>query len=218
MDFLLYMIFSSLESAAIIMLALKSYRFYISEYAWQITCSSIIISFVSYLFRMEFSLGAFDIFIQLILYLILLTFLFRVHPLFSGLMALTGFSGNVVVQFIVYIILKGTGVILASDIKGETDLTTMVIQGSSLLITYGLVWLLHKTHFGFSFVPHRRKVKFTRENKALLVLITLSMLLFGASFFLYYNTHSKYLAVSSLVIIVLLISLLFAAIKKESGQ
>lgn len=77
LDFVLYMVFSVLESSALFYLAFKIFK--LDIYPKEIVFAGLIMAFISYTLRNNYGLSKIDVFLQYTLTFLFIWLLFRIH-------------------------------------------------------------------------------------------------------------------------------------------
>ncbi len=215
MNFLAFLFFSTLEYLGFIFFILALFRFSIREHIVKFVIFSVILSFVSNSMQLE-SLQAISSLLQAFLMICFVAFLLRVHIFNSLIMVITGYVINFIVQWIlIAVVIHFTG----SDevITGTPKAYITQTASAFIMFSFGVITLFLKG--GFSFIDHdtrsRRSKIFTKENRPLIILVSISIIMtFLANLLMYSVKDTPYLLVAS-ILFVALIGLIYMCVKKD---
>lgn len=201
------------EAIAVFALMLSMFRFSLKGYLIHTIIAGIVIAQTSYLLRFEFQYDSVTPIFILLWVIIFLWRIFRIHPFYSLLIAVSGYLSYMFIQTILILFLQIW--FTQEEILGPFINVKLLQIGSSTL-TLGLAYWLLKRRIGFSFVPDRMddKVEMKGLNLVLLIIsITGCFLVSGAAYILL-NVSYLLNALGAICMITILV-ILNLAFKKE---
>ncbi|WP_340010791.1 hypothetical protein MHI32_21505 [Paenibacillus sp. FSL H7-0690] len=169
LDFILFMIFSILETYAMFFLAFKIFK--IDLYHKEMVFASFIMGFCSYTIRINYGIFPLDIFSQFALMFCFMWMLFRIHPFYASILTGMAYQAYSVIQAsIVYLLNSVMSMPLNTSDPITNNIMTMQILSALAAILIGM-YVGYK-RIGFDFVPDKPdvKVKPTTSEKILFAL------------------------------------------------
>jgi hypothetical protein len=146
-----YFIFSTLAFIAGISFTLLLFRFPLRAYLLPITFSSFLLTQFSYLLRETLALKPFAPIFQWIVLFLLLWFLFRLHPFYSSIMAITGYIAMALLELLSIAILQA----FIPDILNQLESNIWISDTAQLLVVLFVLvigYIMNRYRLGFSFV------------------------------------------------------------------
>lgn len=194
MDYILFLIASSIEyfGTFIFMLALFRFRL-LPRMLVNVLLVSFLMSQVSYFTRL-YDLGDFTTYVQFVLFVVVLWVTFRVPLFHSFVMNFAGLAINVITV--------GGTILLAGALTGmpTEDMLANIWVASSLqvlsaVIAIGISRTIYVFHLGFDFVPTSRRttVHIRGTNAVLLVIISFAIIVSALTTYLFRNNFESYL-------------------------
>ncbi len=216
MDFLLYVLFSSLEYLAIFALMFALFRFEYKFYHNSVLFICAVLSFVTYSLRYGFEQAYLGPIANLLLIFAFLYYIFQIQIFYSGIMAVTGYLAYIIIQIIIFIVLDTTGILNVRGIEPNT-LEGYILQLSSTAVAMATTYFIKRKNYGFAYVPHGQRafVLYKGLNKLFLYLIILGAIL--VSIMLYFNTDENrvVLVIMTALLIVIFTVIIYLSIRKE---
>jgi hypothetical protein len=146
-----YFIFSTLAFLAGISFSLMLFRFPLRAYIILIAFSSFLMTQLSYLLRETLAIKPYAPIIQWIVLFLLLWLLFRIHPFYSSIIAISGYIAMVLLELLSVVILQA----FISDILNRIESNIWIsdaVQLLSVLIVLAMGYIIHRYRLGFTFV------------------------------------------------------------------
>lgn len=168
-DFILFIIFSGLETYAMFFLAFKIFK--IDIYHKEMVFASFIMGFFSYSIRINYELFQLDILTQYALMLCFTWLLFRIHPFYASILTGMVYQTYFVIQpSLMYLLDSVINIPLNTSNPITINMITMQILSALTAILIGM-YVGHK-RIGFDFVPDKPdvKIKPTTSEKILFAL------------------------------------------------
>ncbi|WHY17964.1 hypothetical protein QNH28_21030 [Paenibacillus sp. G2S3] len=189
-DFILFIIFSGLETYAIFFLAFKIFK--IDLYHKEMVFASFIMGFFSYSLRTNYDLFQLDILSQYALMFCFMWLLFRIHPFYASILTGMAYQSYSVIQTSLYYILKFIAK-LPLTLLDYISINVFILQFLSALTVICIGVYVGNRRIGFDFVPDKPdvKIKTTTSEKILFILnlpaltIVTSLSYFVESFFFF---------------------------------
>lgn len=214
MDFILFMLFSVIETSAMFYLMFRLFKFDI--YPASILFAGLIMAFFSYTMRTQYDLASWDIVLQILLMFTFVHFLFKVHIFYAGIMTSTVYLGYVVIQTAFYFFLVSFGIL--SIEPNVTSIDTYLLQLLSALTAVVLGLWISKKRKGFDFVPHSQyqKVKFKGINRLFVLLNIPAAIAMTVAYYWYMtNRNLLFFGIGTFLCLLLLILVLYLANKRN---
>jgi hypothetical protein len=161
------------------------------------------------------SLQAVSALIQAIMVIFFVAIFLRVHFLNAAIVVVTGYIINFIVQWLVLIVtihFSGSEVIVPGSSKG------FIVQLASSCVMLLITLIIYLQRGGFGFIDHESRAKrskvFTKQNRPLIIFISLSIVLTFLTNLLYNFYRPPYLIIA-IVLFIVLIGLLYICMKKD---
>lgn len=175
MEFLLFMLFSSVESLALIILVLAIYRFRLNECRRVAIFTSIVMALQSYLLRETLPLTDLVPFINAILISLLLTTVLLVPIHWSMFVALCGYVSFVVLQALLIEISFGWLEIEQLRVYPYKGYLLQLVTASLAIL---LARALYSRGYGFAFDFEAKRLKWEKGIVITMILATLGSFVF----------------------------------------
>ncbi|MFC3745743.1 hypothetical protein [Paenibacillus sp. GCM10012306] len=215
LDFVLFMIFSVVESSTLFYFAFKVFK--IDLYVKEIIFAGIIMAFFSYTIRIVYGLAEIDILVQYILVFCFLWQLFRIHIFYAAIMTGLAYQSYMFIQSLIFLILNRT---LVTTIHIPTNsIRTYSLQCLSALVVFSIAFYVGKKRKGFDFIPDKPdgKINTNRSEKILFVLSFPSITVVVLMLYLF-NNLSPYFNLMPLFYAIILYGYLYLSRKKNFGD
>lgn len=207
---LMFAVTSLLEYFAIFWLTLSLFRFRALDYPLQIAFSCFALLIVSYLTRAGL-LAEFSPFIQVLVLIVLLWFVFRIQFFYASVMSVLGFVLYGTLQFFI-IFAARLSHRWATELPTLPNSSMFIVAVLTGFICLGLGALLYRRGWGYAFIPQRtdgfinyRK----RENFQLLLIVLVTLGVIVGSYYLSHQRFHYGIAMAVIMIILSFVSLLF---------
>jgi hypothetical protein len=213
MEFLLFVVFSSMEYLAIFAIMFALFRFEYKFYHNSVIFICGVLSFVSYSLRYGFEQEFLGPIVHILLIFAFLYYIFQVQVFYAGVMSVTGFLAYVIIQTITLVILNFSGVIKFGEVQPNTW-EGYLIQIISCLLAFSIIFLIKRKNFGFAYVPHGQRafVAYKGLNKIFLYFIILGTI---ATSILFELDNEPLLLIMTGVLIAIFIIIIYLSIRKE---
>ncbi|WP_127589198.1 hypothetical protein [Paenibacillus koleovorans] len=214
MEFLLFVIFSSMEYLAVFAIMFVLFRFEYKFYHNSVIFICAILSFVSYSIRYGFHQDFLAPIAQVLLIFAFLYYIFEIQIFYSGIMTVTGSLFFGIIQTVLYILLDRFGIITEDGLV-EHSVQGYTLQFISSLIVFILAILIKKRNYGFAYVPHGQRafVRYQGLNRMFLYLMILGIIFILALF--YFNIEEPYVILITIILTVIFIALMYLSVRKE---
>lgn len=156
MDAKLFLLFSSMEWLALLVLTFAMFKFPIPGHRGQLLFTSFLLSLVSYLVFVIFKLYLYGPLIQLPIVFLFFRLYFRVHVFYAGLMVVNGYLSYVLIQDVIAYLFDLSG----ADLKPDTQLA-FIIQAITAVMVFAVAGWVRKENAGFTFIPEANRMKLT---------------------------------------------------------
>ncbi|AIQ13612.1 hypothetical protein [Paenibacillus durus] len=214
-NFIFYVFFSVLDTASLFYLALKLFK--IDLYLKEIIFASLIMTFLSYVIRVEHGYAYLDVFMQFVFFVCFLWMLFRIHIFYATIMAGTALQAFMLIQSLIYIVINITGIYQLDFPIVSTGIFLMQLITDSVVIFIG--YYIGKKRKGFDYIPDKPDARLI-INKRDIILFSLSVpsvaCLFLMMYFLKYLYQFAFLV--PLFYGTVLIGYLYFSNKKDRGD
>lgn len=190
LDFVLYMVFSILETYAMFYLAFKVFK--IDLYPKEMLFAAFIMSFFSFVIRVNYSRVEVDIIIQYILMFCFFWLLFRIHMFYSAILTGMTYQAYTFIQLVYALIFNKIGLLSNQTFYG-VDITTYFLQFFTAATAILIGFYIGYKRKGFDYVPDKPNgiIKISSREKLLFILnlptvaIVISIMhLFSSGYFL----------------------------------
>ncbi|WP_410514714.1 hypothetical protein PaeBR_10210 [Paenibacillus sp. BR2-3] len=215
LDFLLFMVFSVLESSALFFLAFKIFK--IDLYSKEIIFAGLIMGFFSYIIRHNYGLAVIDVLSQYILVFCFFWLLFRIHIFYAAIMTGMAYQAYMLIQSTLYLIMNITR-IYGLHISG-ISVGTYLLQFFSALTAYLLGYYIGYKRKGFDFIPDKPdgKIAIGKHEKILLALTVPSAFVVVLMLYFFENLYQHFFLIP-LFYALLLFGYLYLSNKKDRGD
>ncbi len=215
MQFVLNIIFSTIEFSAIFVLMLAMFRYSLREYLARVIFACVILSLISYLFYNVLHIQSIAPVIQCILLILLLWLMFHIHLFYAGIMGALGYISFIFYQTVLLVIVDWLGISTLHETMNN-QAYSYFMQAFSAAIIFILCFFLYRYRIGFSFVPddERAIVKLRGLNVRLLISAFFAVVLL-TMLYLFALDGLNTLLFLLILMLVIVIFMLFLAIKKE---
>ncbi|WP_339218894.1 hypothetical protein [Paenibacillus sp. FSL H8-0332] len=212
LDFVLYMVFSILETSAMFYLAFKVFK--IDIYLIEIVFAGSLMAFVSFVLRHDYEMVLTDVFFQYLLTFCFLWLLFKIHVFYAAIMTGLAYLAYMLVQSTSYFILKLSGVyfIVIPFIPDNVYLLQLISAGLTIIIAYSV----GKRRKGFDFVPDKQNYKVNIDFREIkLFILSAPALLIVIVMLILAQRYSQYFFLIPMIYAVLLYAYLYLSYKKD---
>ncbi|AKG35516.1 hypothetical protein VK70_13810 [Paenibacillus durus ATCC 35681] len=214
-NFIFYVFFSVLDTASLFYIALKLFK--IDLYLKEIIFASLIMTFFSYVIRVEHSYAFLDVFLQYVLFVCFLWMLFRIHIFYAIIVAGTALQAFMFIQSLIYIVINITGIYQLNFPIVSTGIFLMQLITDSVVIFIG--YYIRKKRKGFDFIPDKPdgKIILSKRDIVLFILSVPSFLAFYLN--IYFTRYlNQYSFLIPLFYATVLIGYLYFSTKKDRGD
>lgn len=189
LDFVLYMVFSVMESYAMFLLAFKIFK--IDIYPKEMLFAGFLLGCFSYVIRVDYQMVEIDIIVQYLLMFCFFWLLFRVHFFYAAILTGMTYQAYTFIQTFYIFTLNKIGLFSSIAFYGKI-IDSYVLQILSAWTAILISIYIGKKRKGFDFIPDKPngKVKTSTREKLLFILnlptvaIVISiMYLFNTKFF-----------------------------------
>ncbi|QSF43600.1 hypothetical protein [Paenibacillus tianjinensis] len=215
LDFVLFILFSVLESTALFYLAFKIFK--IDLYPKEIVFAGLIMAFFSYEVRIESGMAEIDVFTQYLLVFCFIWMLFRIHVFYAAIMTGMVYQFYMLIQSLLYLLMKPIGVI-GLEFHSVT-IGVYLMQTLSALTAFSIGRFIGKRRKGFDFIPDKPEVKLAINchKKILFALSLPSILIIFLMIYLSEN-FSQFFIIIPICYAVLLFGYLNFSFKTNRGD
>ncbi|MEK4261562.1 MULTISPECIES: hypothetical protein [Paenibacillus] len=214
LDFILFMIFSILETYAMFFLAFKIFK--IDLYHKEMVFASFIMGFFSYTLRINYGIASLDTFSQYALMFCFMWMLFRIHPFYASILTGMAYQSYSVIQTTLFYLLKfifKLPLTLLDYFSGNV----FVLQFLTALTVICIGMYVGHKRLGFDFVPDKPDVKIkTTPSEKILFTLNLPALFIITSFS--YFIKSFYFFLIPIFYGVILWGYLYLSYKKDRNN
>ncbi|WP_171716757.1 hypothetical protein [Paenibacillus phytohabitans] len=212
LDFVLYMVFSILETSAMFYLAFKVFK--IDVYPKEILFAGALMAFVSYVLRNDYGLILTDVAIQYLLTFCFLWLLFRIHIFYAAIMTGLTYLSYMLIQSTCYFLMKLTG--LYSIEFPFLSVGVYILQLISVVLTIIIGFNIGKHRKGFDFVPDKQNVKVKIALREIKIFILSAPAIFIVILMLILTQrYSQYFFLMPMLYGILLYAYLYLSYKKD---
>ncbi|MDQ0194440.1 hypothetical protein [Paenibacillus wynnii] len=215
LDFLLFMLFSVLESCALFFLAFKIFK--IDLYEKEIIFASMIMGGFSYVLRNNYNSPDVDVLLQYILVFCFFWLLFRIQVFYATIMTAMAYQAFLLIQSVLYLLMKMSGIYeLQYPIL---SFGTYLLQFISSIITLYIGYYIGKKRKGFDFVPDKPdgSINISSRDKIMFILTLPSP--FFTLFMLFSAKHLfEFFSLIPIFYAVLLFGYLYLSNKKDHDK
>ncbi|AIQ69956.1 hypothetical protein [Paenibacillus graminis] len=211
LEFVLFMVFSVLETYAMFYLAFKVFK--IDFYHKEMIFAGCIMGFFSYVIRVEYHLVEIDIIVQYLLIFCFFWMLFRIHFFYAAILTGMTYQAYTFIQLMYIVILDKAGLFSAQAFYG-IDIDTNLLQILSSTTALGIGYYSGRRRKGFDFIPDKPNglIKTTKREKFLFVL---NLPTAGLIIFIMHLFNSNYFLAAPLIYAFLLFCYIYLAYSKD---
>jgi hypothetical protein len=217
MELLSFMVISSFEYFAMITLMFAIFRFRFKGLISQTIFICVLLSFISYTVRNE-GFVQYASLIQVLLFIVCISLLFRVHWFYSIVMGVAGYQAYGTIQLTLFYLLSYFDIVELEEIVNYNTLHGIIVITVSILIIFLICYFLHRRGWGFTFVPINNNihVKFTGFNLSIIILAIIGLINIGAVAY-FFNTYAiTAFIVFTFVQLILLMGSIYYSLKREA--
>lgn len=211
LEFVLFMVFSVLETYAMFYLAFKVFK--IDFYHKEMIFAGCIMGFFSYVIRVEYHLVDIDIIVQYLLIFCFFWMLFRIHFFYAAILTGMTYQAYTFIQLMYVVILHRTGLFSTYSPYG-IDIDAKLLQILSFVSAMGIGYYSGHKRKGFDFVPDKPSgfIKTTKREK---ILFILNLPTAGIVISIMHFFNSKYYFALPLIYALLLLFYIYLAYTKD---
>lgn len=214
LDFILFMVFSGLETYAIYYLAFRIFK--IDLYHKEMVFGSFVMGFFSYSLRTNYELFQLDILSQYALMFCFMWLLFRIHPFYASILTGMAYQAYSVIQTSLYYFLNFV-IKLPLDSSDSVSINIMVLQVTSALTAMCIGAYVGRKRKGFDFVPDKPDIKIKpSSSEKILFALNLPALFIIASVSFFFQ--SKYFVLIPICYGLILWGYLYLSCKKDRAD
>ncbi|RXZ83330.1 hypothetical protein EBB07_05825 [Paenibacillaceae bacterium] len=217
-DFVLFFLFSILETSAMFYLVFKVFK--IDIFVKEIVFASVIMGFISFVLRNEYHLLQLDLVIQIILMFLFIWLLFRIHIFYSIILVGMVYQIYFLIQSALFFLMDLFNLFHYQQ-PFTFSYSIMVLQILSASTAYSIGRIIFVKRKGFDFVPDKPagKIVIKRQDKILMALTIPSITIGVTISILYFNGNlSQIYFLIPIVSIVILLGFLTISYKKDRGE
>lgn len=212
LDFVLYMVFSILETTAMFYLAFKVFK--IDVYPKEILFAGALMAFVSYVLRNDYGLILTDVAIQYLLTFCFLWLLFRIHIFYAAIMTGLTYLSYMLIQSTCYFLINFT--FLTSAEPPFMTSSVYILQVISAALTIFIGFYIGKHRKGFDFVPDKQNVKVKIAHREIKIFIlSAPSIFFVILMMILTQRYSQFFFLIPVVNFILLYAYLYLSYKKD---
>ncbi|WP_341348026.1 hypothetical protein [Paenibacillus sp. FSL H3-0469] len=212
LDFVLYMVFSILETSAMFYLAFKVFK--IDVFLVEMIFAATLMAFVSFVLRNDYKLILTDVFFQYLLTFCFIWLLFRIHIFYAVSMTGLTYLAYMFIQSSCYLLMKLIGLYQVG--LPYTSIAVYLLQFISATGAITIGTYIGKKKKGFDFVPDKQNVKVKIELREIKILIlSAPSLVFVILLVFLTEKYSQYFFLMPMIYAVLLYSYLYLSYKKD---
>lgn len=169
LDFVLYMVFSILETSAMFYLAFKVFK--IDLYPKEMLFASLIMAFFSFVVRVNYLWVEPDIIIQYILMFCFFWLLFRIHLFYAAILTGMTYQAYTFIQIAYILLLNKIGVFSAQTFYG-INIYSYLLQILSSCTAFIIAYYIGYRRKGFDFIPDKPHgiIKISKREKLLFIM------------------------------------------------
>ncbi|MCM3273074.1 hypothetical protein [Paenibacillus elgii] len=212
-NFLSFMLFSSLEFFALIFLIFSLFTFKLKFYLKEFIFTSIFMTFVSYGFVIT-NLNDYIVILQIPILILLFRFIFKEKKwLYASWIVVSGYISYICIQAMVallFVFFKFQSVESTMDAFDYTSYTGQLIS-ATIAITIAMYINVYGQSFGFTF-------RITRKNPIYYLLSILSIIVAGISYYIFSIQQNFALIILFASVIIILTSVLLYFSNKQDHE
>ncbi|WP_195724303.1 hypothetical protein [Paenibacillus monticola] len=212
-DFVIYMVFSVMESYTMFLLAFKIFK--IDVYPKEMLFAGFLLGCFSYVIRVDYQMVEIDIIVQYLLMFCFFWLLFRVHFFYAAILTGMTYQAYTFIQTFYIFILNKIGLFSSIAFYGRI-IDSYVLQILSALTTILISIYIGKKRKGFDFIPDKPNGKInTSTREKLLFILNLPTVAIVISIMYLFN--SKFFYLIPLIYGVLLFCYIYLSYTKDRG-
>ncbi|MFF2909934.1 hypothetical protein [Paenibacillus sp. NPDC057934] len=215
LDFVLFMFFSVIESFSMFLLSFRLFK--IDLYIVEMLFASIIMAFISYVLRHDYSFPIIDIATQYFLTFCFFWMLFRIQVFYAVIITGIAYQSYMLIQSLLFLFMNQLG-IYSLPFK-EFSSISYLLQFLSSLITVIIGAMIANKRKGFDFIPDKPngRIDITFKEKILFALSLPSILVVMST--LFFASHlTRFFIVIPTAYALILYGYLYLSYKKDRGE
>lgn len=215
LEFVLFILFSVLESTALFYLAFKIFK--IDLYPKEMVFAGLIMAFFSYVIRVNNGFAGLDVFTQYLFVFFFLWLLFRIHVFYAAIMTGMSYQLYMLIQSVLFLLMNTMGV-LGFEVQ-SVSVGLYLMQTLSALTAFSIGHYIGRRRKGFDFVPDKpeEKIVIGNHEKILFALSLPSILIVFLMIYVSENS-SQFFILIPFSYALLLFGYLNFSIKKNRGD
>ncbi|OKP84227.1 hypothetical protein A3842_08315 [Paenibacillus sp. P3E] len=215
LEFLLYMVFSVLESSALFYLGFKIFK--IDLYPKEIVFAGLIMAVFSYFIRVNNGFAELDVLTQYALVFCFFWLLFRIHIFYSAIMTGMSYLLYMLFQSTFYLLLNSTPIFNLHFLG--ISIGIYFLQLVSALSAFAFGFYIGKKRMGFDFIPDKPNERIIiGSHEKILFSLSFPSIIVVALMIYFFERYSQFFIVVPLFYVVLLFGYLNYSIKKNRGE
>lgn len=206
-EFLLYMLFSTIEGFSVYAITLYAFRYNLKRYLWPVLGIVTLLNLFGYGLSYEPDYSYLNPIINIIFTILFMALFVRVPILWAMVVGVSGYFAFGLIQ--VTVVLLSFGYLSINEVQTVATKGYLLQTITGFIGTY-ISWLAYKFGYGFSFdfAPHRKRWE------QMLIILIISILLVWLAVMLYFK-HAPIIFL--LFAFALVVSLIYA-IRKENEE
>lgn len=216
MSSVVYLSFSTLEWASLIVLAFAMFKIPLRGYWGQLLLSSFVLSLLSHFVFNSLEVRPLSTLLQPPVVFLFLWQMFRIQVFYAAMITVYGYLGYIFTQSLLIVGAKLVHIPTESIVPGSIPMYSL--QFATAFTVSILAFYLYKNRLGYSFVPDCEYVSVTLRglNLQLLLLMLAGYAYIVSTNYISFSLNSpQYLSVVTFIV---LAYLLYYALKKENAQ
>ena len=209
MDFIWYVLFSTLEGMSTLICMFCLFRFGIRRYELKIFIASLLFSLLSYALRVELNFEDFFPVVMLIMFWLFAYVIIKIPLFWSFVISVISNTFVFALQTVLLLLSIRTNLVSLEGVQSY-QFDARILQGLSAFVTISLSLFLYKKGFGFSFTFDTFKLK--SENTFMLSIVCVSFIILLVVFIL------QNLFYGAIVAALLFIYMLYLGVRKERTE
>lgn len=215
LDFVLYMLFSILETYAMFYLAFKVFK--IDVFPVEMIFAATLMAFVSFVLRNDYKLILTDVFFQYLMTFCFIWLLFRIHIFYAAIMTGLTYLSYMLIQSTCYFLIHFT--FLTSIKPPFMTASVYIIQVISALLSITIGFYVGKYRKGFDFVPDKQNVKVRIEIREIkLFFLSAPSILLVILMMILSQKYSQFFLLIPVINVILLYAYLYLSYKKDRSH
>ncbi|MCE3202093.1 hypothetical protein [Paenibacillus sonchi] len=215
LEFVLFMVFSVLESSALFYLGFKIFK--IDLYPKEILFAGVIMAFFSHYIRVNNGFAALDVLTQYLLVFCFLWLLFRIHVFYSAIMTAMTYLSYMLFQSTIYLLMISIH-IFSLQLHG-ISIGVYFMQLISAVSIFVVGYHIGKKRKGFDFIPDKPDEKIViGKHEVILFLLSFPSIVLVFLMIYFFESYPKFFIVVPLFYLVLLFGYINFSFKKNRGE